>query len=60
MLYIRALVDEGQKVVCAEDGMPTWMYEMMVAKPTVEEAITFIKGIEEAVHIPIARMTTLK
>jgi adenylosuccinate synthase len=59
-LYIRALVDEGQKVVCVEDGMPTWMYEMMVTKPTVEEAIEYIKSIEEAVEVPIAKITALK
>lgn len=43
----------GSKVVCVEDGLPTWVCELMVVKPTVEEAIAFIKQIEESLDIPI-------
>jgi hypothetical protein len=43
----------GSKVVCVEDGLPTWVCELMVVKPTVEEAITFIKDIEAGMDIII-------
>jgi len=53
VLYARALVQKGQKVTSVTDGMPTWVCELMVVKPTVEEAITFIKAIDQALDIPI-------
>jgi hypothetical protein len=43
----------GSKVVCVEDGLPTWVCELMVVKPTVEEAIAFIKDIEAGMDIVI-------
>jgi hypothetical protein len=43
----------GSKVVCVEDGLPTWVCELMVVKPTVDEAIEFIKSIEEGMDIVI-------
>ncbi|KAA6416926.1 MAG: glutathione synthetase ATP-binding domain [Trebouxia sp. A1-2] len=53
VLYARALVQKGQKVTCVTDGMPTWVCELMVVKPSVEEAITFVKAIDQALDIPI-------
>ena len=53
VLYARPLVATGEKVVCVEDGMPTWVAELMVAKPTVKEAITFVQEIERSVVIPV-------
>lgn len=49
MLHVQA----GEKVVCVEDGLPTWVCELMVIKPTVDEAIEFIKQIETELDIPI-------
>lgn len=46
-------VQAGEKVVCVEDGLPTWVCELMVIKPTVDEAIEFIKQIETELDIPI-------
>jgi carnosine synthase len=40
-------------VVCAKDGLPTWICELMVVKPTVQEAIDFVKSIEASLDIPI-------
>lgn len=40
-------------MVCVEDGLPTWVCELMVVKPTVEEAIEFINAIEADLDIPI-------
>ena len=53
VLYARALVQKGQKVTSVTDGMPTWVCELMVVKPTIEEAITFVKAIDAALDIPI-------
>jgi hypothetical protein len=40
-------------VTCVADGLPTWVCELMVVKPTVVEAIDFIKAIEADMVIPI-------
>ena len=53
VLYARPLVPAGSKVTCVDDGLPTWVCEIMVVKPTVEEAVEFIKGIEAALDLPI-------
>eukprot|EP00878_Enallax_costatus_P017564 GHUV01018451.1.p1 GENE.GHUV01018451.1~~GHUV01018451.1.p1 ORF type:complete len:258 (+),score=68.58 GHUV01018451.1:84-857(+) len=53
VLYARPLVQAGDKVVCVEDGLPTWVCELMVVKPTVQEAIDFVKLIEQELDIPI-------
>ena len=54
VLYARPLVAVGEKVTCVEDGMPTWVAELMVTKPTVEEAIEFVQTIEQSTEVPIA------
>ena len=43
----------GSKVVCVEDGLPTWVCEVMAAKPTLEEAVAFVKEIESGLQVPI-------
>lgn len=55
VLYARPLVQPNSKVVCVEDGLPTWVCEMMVKKKTVDEAISYIKKMEEEIQrvIPI-------
>ena len=53
VLYARPLVAPGSKVTCVDDGLPTWVCEIMVVKPTVEEAVEFIQGIEAALDLPI-------
>ena len=46
VLYARPLIEPGSKVVSAKDGLPTWVCELMITKPTVDEAIDFVKRIE--------------
>ena len=46
-------MQKGQKVTSVTDGMPTWVCEVMVVKPSVEEAIEFVKAIEAKLEIPI-------
>jgi carnosine synthase len=54
VLYAHPLVAAGKKVVGGGDGLPTWVCEMMVTKPTVEEAIEFVTHIEQSLQLPIA------
>ena len=53
VLYARPLVAVGEKVTAVEDGMPTWVAELMVEKPTVEEAIEFVQQIERETVVPV-------
>lgn len=53
VLYARPLVKPGHKCVCVEEGLPTWICELMVTKPTVREAITFVKQIADSLDVPI-------
>ena len=53
VIYARPLVKAGQKVTCVEDGMPTWVAELMVQAPTVQQAIAFVQRIEESLDIVI-------
>jgi len=53
VLYARPLVAVGEKVTAVEDGMPTWVAELMVEKPTVEEAIDFVQQIERETVVPV-------
>lgn len=41
------------QVVCVEDGMPSWVCEVCVTKPTVRQAIHTVKQIEKELHLPI-------
>ena len=54
VLYATPLAMPGQKVVGPQDGMPTWVCEFMVVKPTVEEAIEFVTAVEKSLQVPIA------
>ena len=53
VLYATPLIAAGQGVVGPEDGMPTWVCELMVIRPTVEEAIEFMTAIEKGLQVPI-------
>ena len=55
VIYCRPLVEAGEKVVAIEDGMPTWVYEVLVTRPAIHDAIHFVKEIEKAIDpsIPI-------
>lgn len=55
VVYCRPLVEPGEKVVAIEDGMPTWIYEVLVTRPTIDDAIKFVNDVEKAIepNIPI-------
>ena len=50
VLYARPLANPGSKVVSASDGLPSWVCELMVTKPTVMEAIESVKKIEREIQ----------
>lgn len=50
VLYARALAEPGSKVVCSSDGLPTWVCELMVTRPSVDEAIEYVKKMEEEIQ----------
>lgn len=56
-VYARPLVAPGDKVVCVADGMPSWVCELCVAKPTVREAIAFVQQAERDILFPIKPLT---
>lgn len=33
VVYARAIVEKGAKVVCVEDGLPTWVAEVSPERP---------------------------
>lgn len=41
------------QVVCVEDGMPSWVCEVCVTKPTVRQAIEMVKQVEKDLALPI-------
>ncbi len=53
VMYARPLVQPGHKCVCVEDGLPTWVAELMVSKGTAQESIDFINQIVASLEIPI-------
>jgi hypothetical protein len=53
VIYARPLVSVGEKVICVEDGLPTWVAEIMVKRPTVEDAIQFVNEIYQSLKLPI-------
>ena len=38
------------QVVCVEDGLPTWLCEMMVTRGDIHDAIAYVKQIESEIQ----------
>lgn len=53
VLYARPLVNNGDRVTGVDEGMPTWVAEIMVNGKTVEEAIKLVNEICERIQLPI-------
>jgi len=55
VVYCRPLLSAGDRVVAINDGMPTWIYEVLVTGPTVQKAIRFVESIDKCIEplIPI-------
>lgn len=50
VLYARSLVPAGGACVCVEDGLPTWVAELMVERSPVEDAVEYIKELEQMMY----------
>lgn len=50
VLYARPLAQPGSKVTGPKDGLPTWVCELMVTRPTVDEAIEYVQKIEDEIQ----------
>ena len=53
VVYAKLLVKEGDAVTCCEDGMPTWLGQLMCDGATPEEAMALVKKYESLVDPPI-------
>ncbi|KAL6747588.1 ATP-grasp domain-containing protein [Haematococcus lacustris] len=53
VLYAKPLVPAGHKCVCVKDGLPTWVCDIMIIRPTVHEAIEVLQKIEAELVLPI-------
>eukprot|EP00798_Chlamydomonas_sp_ICE-L_P025943 gene25943-11622_t len=53
VLDASTLVEPGQKCLCVQDGLPTWVCSLMVSKPTIREAIAFLTEVTDSLIIPI-------
>lgn len=60
ILYCRPTVSEGAKVVCVEDGMPTWIIELMVEAHDVHTAIDIVNKLEEEITSKVVITPTPK
>lgn len=50
VIYAKAMAEAGAKVVCADDGLPTWVCQVLVTQPTLQEAIEWVTEIEEEIQ----------
>eukprot|EP00440_Ansanella_granifera_P022679 gb/GFBE01024635.1/.p1 GENE.gb/GFBE01024635.1/~~gb/GFBE01024635.1/.p1 ORF type:complete len:671 (+),score=126.21 gb/GFBE01024635.1/:1-2013(+) len=46
-------VTEGEEVVGPADGLPTWLVEIVVSKPTPKEALDFLLSLEAEVQAKV-------
>jgi len=52
-VYAKLLVAAGEEVVCSDDGMPTWLGQLMCDGATPEEAVERVKAYEKLIRPPI-------
>ena len=53
VLSVEKLVSVGDAVVGVDDGMPTWIADIVVEKPTAEEAIKYACELNDKFEQPI-------
>mmetsp|Transcript_18702 Transcript_18702/g.62718 ORF Transcript_18702/g.62718 Transcript_18702/m.62718 type:complete len:586 (+) Transcript_18702:40-1797(+) len=53
VVYAKPLVQPGDEIVGPEEGMPTWVADIMVSKPTRAEALDFVLKLSQSLEIPI-------
>jgi carnosine synthase len=60
VVYSKALVREGEYITGPEDGMPTWVADVMVSKPNANEALQYVLKLSETLNVPIAAPVSFK
>jgi len=53
VVYARIFSAPGDAVVCASDGLPTWIGQIMCDGDTIEQAVALVKKAEAAAQPPI-------
>lgn len=53
VVYAKPLVSPGDEVTCSDDGLPTWLGQIMCDAPTPAEAVALVKKYEQMVVPPI-------
>jgi len=54
VVWAKPYVDAGVHVVGPQDGLPTWLAEIVVQRPTAQEALDFLFQLQNSVDAPIA------
>jgi len=53
VVWAKPLVDVGDRIVGPAEGLPTWLVDIMVTKPTAQEALDFVFKLEEENRVKI-------
>lgn len=53
VIWAKPLVRAGDKVVGPADGLPTWVCDLIVSRPTAKEAYEYLMKIEEELPLQI-------
>lgn len=54
VVWAKPLVRAGSKVIGPAEGLPTWLCDLLVTKPTAKEALEFLHRIEEELPVKIS------
>jgi len=53
VVYAKLMVSEGEHVTCAEDGLPTWLGQLMCNGSTPQEAVDLVTKYADMVSPPV-------
>jgi len=53
VVWAKPLVKVGAEVVGPEKGLPTWLCDLFVTRPTAKEALDFLHGLEAEDLVPV-------
>jgi len=53
VVWAKPLSRPGDKVVGPAEGLPTWLCDLLVTKPTAKEALEFLQKIEAELPVQI-------
>lgn len=56
VLYARPLIAAGARTICVDDGLPTWVCELMVKRGDVRDAIAYVQQIEQEITADLQQL----